>query len=109
MQKLLEAYRNNRLILFVGSGVSANIGLPPWRKLIDEIAQQLDYDPDVFGTYGNFLARAKYYRIKKGNIGPLRSWMDREWHKNIEVRNSEIHRLIVQGRFPAIYTATYDR
>ncbi|GAB6389502.1 SIR2 family protein [Stutzerimonas marianensis] len=109
MQKLVEAYQQNRLILFVGSGVSANIGLPPWRNLINEIAQQLDYDPDVFDTYGNFLSLAEYYRIKKGNIGPLRSWMDREWHRDIEIRDSEIHRLIVQGRFPAIYTTNYDR
>ena len=60
MQKLLEAYRQNRLILFVGSGVSANIGLPPWRDLIDEIALQLDYDPDVFDTYGYFLSLAVF-------------------------------------------------
>ena len=109
MDQLRDAYRNNRLILFVGSGVSANIGLPPWKELIDEIAVQLDYDPEVFNTYGNFLALAEYYRIKKGSIGPLRSWMDREWHRNIEIRDSEIHRLIVHGRFPAIYTTNYDR
>lgn len=35
--------------------------------------------------------------------------MDREWHRNIEIRDSEIHRLIVRGRFPAIYTTNYDR
>ena len=87
MDQLRDAYRNNRLILFVGSGVSANIGLPPWKELIDEIAVQLDYDPEVFNTYGNFLALAEYYRIKKGSIGPLRSWMDREWHRNIEIRD----------------------
>ncbi|WP_028239506.1 SIR2 family protein [Stutzerimonas azotifigens] len=109
MEKLREAYRSNRLILFVGSGVSANIGLPPWRRLIDQIALQLDYDPEVFNTYGNFLALAEYYRIKKGNIGGLRSWMDREWHKDIDVRQSDIHRLIVQGRFASIYTTNYDR
>lgn len=109
MDLLKDAYRNNRLILFVGSGVSANIGLPPWKELIDEIATQLGYDPEVFNTYGNFLALAEYYRIKKGNIGPLRSWMDREWHRDIEIRDSEIHRLIVHGRFPAIYTTNYDR
>lgn len=31
MDQLHEAYRNN----FVGSVVSANIGLPPWKELID--------------------------------------------------------------------------
>ena len=37
--------------------MSANIGLPPWKELIDEIAVQLDYDPEVFNTYGNFSPR----------------------------------------------------
>jgi hypothetical protein len=109
MDRLAEAYRNDRLILFVGAGVSASIGLPPWKRLIDEIAVQLDYDPDVFSTYGNYLALAEYYRIKKGNIGALRSWMDREWHRHIDIRQSHIHRLIVEGRFSDIYTTNYDR
>ncbi|WP_120993661.1 SIR2 family protein [Stutzerimonas urumqiensis] len=109
MERLREAYRSDQLILFVGSGVSANIGLPPWRRLVDQIALQLDYDPEVFGTYGNFLSLAEYYRIKKGNIGGLRSWMDREWHRNIDIRESAIHRMIVHGRFASIYTTNYDR
>lgn len=109
MQQLREAYRNKRLILFVGSGVSTNLGLPPWRQLSDEIAIQLGYDPEVFATYGNFLSLAEYYRIRKGNIGALRSWMDREWHRDIQIECSNIHRLIVHGRFPAIYTTNYDR
>ncbi|EKM95447.1 sir2 domain-containing protein [Stutzerimonas degradans] len=43
-------------------------------------------------------------------MGPLRSWMDREWHKpDIDISQSEIHRLITLGRFSRIYTTNYDR
>lgn len=62
---LKEDYKEGRLILFVGAGVSANLGLPTWSKLIDHLADELGYDPDVFKIYGNFLVLAEYYRIKK--------------------------------------------
>ena len=110
MDQLIEAYRQEDLILFVGAGVSSNLGLPTWDELINEIALQLDYDPDVFKTYGNHLALAEFYKIKKGNIGTLRSWMDREWHNpSIDIETSKIHQLIAEGRFPIIYTTNYDR
>jgi hypothetical protein len=110
MNDLKEAYRVGKVILFAGAGVSANLGLPTWSQLIDRIAGELGYDPNIFSTYGNPLALAEYYRRKKGSIGPLRSWMDREWHPtDVDVKSSEIHRHIVEGNFSKIYTTNYDR
>lgn len=110
MNDLKEAYRAGKLILFAGAGVSANLGLPTWPQLIDHIAKELGYDPSVFGTYGTPLSLAEFYRRRTGGIGPLRSWMDREWHKpGIDVKSSDVHRLIVHGSFSRIYTTNYDR
>lgn len=107
--QLIEDYKRGKIILFVGAGVSANLGLPTWGKLIGQLANELGYDPDIFKTYGDFLALAEYYRIKKGSIGSLRSWMDREWHaSSIDVSTSEIHKHIAKGNFPIIYTTNYD-
>lgn len=107
---IAQAYSNGKLILFAGAGVSANLGLPSWNELIDHLAAELGYDPKIFASYGNHLALAEYYRRKKGTLGPLRSWMDREWHKShIDIGSSEIHRLIAIGEFPRIYTTNYDR
>jgi hypothetical protein len=108
--ELLHAYRTGRLLLFAGAGVSANLGLPSWSELIAKIAEELGYDPKIFSSYGTHLALAEYYKRKKGTLGPLRSWMDREWHKpEIDIGSSEIHRLIALGKFPRIYTTNYDR
>lgn len=108
--ELKQAYRAGKLVLFAGAGVSANLGLPTWNELISRIASELGYDPKIFASYGTPLALAEYYRRKKGTLGPLRSWMDREWHKSdIDVRSSEIHRLIALGNFSRIYTTNYDR
>jgi len=108
--ELLDAHRTGKLMLFVGAGVSANLGLPGWGALIDHIAKDLGYDPKIFSTYGSPLALAEYYKKKRGALGPLRSWMDREWHKSTtDISKSDIHRLITQGNFSRIYTTNYDR
>lgn len=108
--ELLHAHRTGKLMLFVGAGVSANLGLPSWNALIEHIAKDLGYDPKIFSTYGNHLALAEFYKKKKGGLGALRSWMDREWHKSTtDISKSEIHRLITQGNFSRIYTTNYDR
>ncbi len=107
---LVEAVRNKRAILFVGAGVSKNVGVPTTTEIIIEIAKQSGYDPESFRTMGDLRALAEYYRLTKGNLGPLRSWMDVTWHRpDVQVTDSEVHRLIVELSFPIIYTTNYDR
>jgi len=108
--ELLHAYRTDKLMLFVGAGVSACLNLPTWSELTAHIARELGYEPEIFSTYGTPLALAEYYKKKKGSLGPLRSWMDREWHGGgTDITESQIHRLITLGRFSRIYTTNYDR
>lgn len=110
MDQLVQAYRSRTLLLFVGAGISMPLGLPSWRQLIDHMAAELGYDPDIYRTFGNDLALAEYYRIRKRQIGPLRSWMDREWHSSsIDISKSRVHELIAKLDFDLIYTTNYDR
>jgi hypothetical protein len=107
---LAEAIRNQRAILFVGAGVSKNVGVPTTDEVVAEIAKQLGQDPETFRSLGDHRALAEYYQLTKGTLGPLRSWMDVTWHQSkVDVRDSEIHRLIVELSFPLIYTTNYDR
>ena len=100
MDRLIQAYRSKRLILFVGAGVSMGLGLPSWRQLVDHMAKELGFDPDIYRTFGNDLTLAEFYRISKGQIGPLRSWMDREWHSpSTDISKSRIHELIATSDF----------
>lgn len=108
---LSESIRRGEVILFVGAGASTGLGAPPWSGLIAEIGRQLGYDEDVFASLGStYLALAEYYKIKEGRIGPLRSWMDTNWHvSDTKLKTSRAHRLITELSFKRIYTTNYDR
>lgn len=110
LKELTDAIRNKQVILFVGGGVSMNLGLPSWDALIAKLARDLGYDNEEFRRMGDHLVLAEYYRLNKG-IGSLRSWMDRKWHNTdkVDIKQSRIHQLIVELDFPVIYTTNYDR
>ncbi|ENE2488337.1 Sir2 family NAD-dependent protein deacetylase, partial [Escherichia coli] len=40
MEQLLADYKKGNVILFVGAGVSMNLGLPSWSQLVDHIATE---------------------------------------------------------------------
>ena len=97
-------------MLFVGAGVSMNLGLLSWKGLIAKMAEDLGFEASQFSTFGDYLALAEYYKIKTGSLGGLRSWMDRTWHSDaVNIGESDAHRLIVETDFPIIYTTNYDR
>lgn len=108
IEELAIAVRERRVILFIGSGVSQNLGLPSFSGLVQHLAKELNYDPEIYETHGDYLALAEYYQLEKGTLGPLRSWMDRTWNTGVDLAKSEIHRLIVELDFPIIYTTNYD-
>jgi hypothetical protein len=109
--ELSEAIRDRRVILFAGAGLSMSVGLPSWCELVGHMAEELGLPHGALSSPGTtYQTLAEYYRIKRGSIGPLRSWMDRNWKVSQErVRSSKVHQLIISLGFPIIYTTNYDR
>lgn len=106
---LADAIRRKQVILFVGAGVSQNLGLPSFRALIDLMAELLSFDPAVFGAYAGYAELAEFYYIQKGSLGSLRSEIDKAWHKDeARVDSSAVHQAIMALDFPIIYTTNYD-
>lgn len=110
IDELKEAINKKQAILFAGAGVSAALGAPTWGELINHIGKELGFEPDVFRSLSaNYLTLAEFYKIERGTIGPLRSWMDRSWNFPDEViKKSGVHKLIVELGFQTIYTTNYD-
>src|SRR3954454_4846513 len=88
-----------------------SVGLPSWDRLIDHLLEELGMDGSAIeGMNGGYQMLAEFYRLKKGSIASLRSWLDRNWRVSSErVSRSPLHRLIVDLKFPVIYTTNYDR
>jgi hypothetical protein len=107
----MAAIRDRRVILFAGAGLSMSVGLPSWRDFMSQIGEELNVAwKETLGQGVSYHMLAEYYRIQRGSIGPLRSWMDRHWAVSAKkVRASRTHRLIVSLEFPIIYTTNYDR
>ena len=111
LEDLIGAIRKRQAILFAGAGVSMTVGLPSWQTLIQHIAEELDVDLSGFSESDiNYLTLAEFYRIKQGSIGPLRSWMDRNWTiQEDKLKASRVHELICRLDFPIVYTTNFDR
>lgn len=106
---LKRSIKNGSVILFVGAGISATLGLPNWSELISHIAEELGYDYRLFKSYGDSLSLAEFYELEKGHLGELRSWMDTNWNVSDKtILDSKIYKDIVELRFPIIYTTNYD-
>jgi NAD-dependent SIR2 family protein deacetylase len=109
LRVLAEAVRTRRLILFVGGGISQNLGLPDFRQLVQHIVRELNFE-DQRISVSDYPVIAEAYATKHGHLGTLRSWMDTTWHPpTVDILKSEVHRLIVELNFPTIYTTNYDR
>jgi hypothetical protein len=108
--ELASQIRERRLILFVGSGISAHLGLPTWDEFIARLGEELGFEPDEFlGLSHDFRSLAEYYRLKKGSIHALCRKMGREWRvDDAALDRSAVHRLLVGFDFPLIYTTNYD-
>jgi hypothetical protein len=86
------------------------LGLPSWPALVGDIGEELGFDRDIFRDFSTYLALAEYYQIQKGSLRGLAALLDSKWHgPSVSVASSALHQLIVELRFPRIYTTNFDR
>ena len=63
LKNIQIASQTDRLVLFVGAGISANSGVPTWKQLIDEMKKEL---PDSISYETDDLKVAQAYKDMRG-------------------------------------------
>jgi hypothetical protein len=100
LEKIQEAKNDNKLVFFIGSGMSKNVGLPDWGELIDELKKDLNTTEEDYLKIAQlyFLEFGEYEYIKK-----VKSFFPSE---NIVIKNT--HSLLVKLFPQNIITTNWD-
>lgn len=101
---ICKASKNNKLIVFVGAGVSVNSGYPSWLNLISEFAMGLGIDLNS-SSVDDYLKIPQYYY----NLRKSKEYYDVILNKfNINAIPNKIHELILELEPAHIITTNYD-
>lgn len=99
-----EAIKNDRLVLFVGAGVSANSGMPLWGDALDKIKRALGRDLD---DETNNLKIPQLYYDERGK-NEYTTLMRKIFRYGEPLSTSSIHRQLMQFNVSTIITTNYD-
>ncbi len=108
-EDLVKRLAKDQVILFVGAGVSMDLGLPSYASLIRELGSQVGFDGEIFEVLGDYLTLAEYYHLEKDGLLDLQRYLQSKWKKTQkEVMASSVHRALVELRCKLIYTTNFD-
>lgn len=101
--QLQDAAKQNRLVVFVGAGVSASAGVPALNELIEKFKDEL---PDEMFDLGDVLKTAQAYKELRGDVEYLKEI--KKILKHEQTSCNQIHDSIMQLNPCHIITTNYD-
>lgn len=112
IKELAKLISEKKVMLFIGAGISASIGLPSWSELIGELGKTAGCEASVFSEYGDNMLLAEYTESLEN--GKIQEIFSEKWdiNKNLELKkaleDSEIYKYIMELDCPVIYTTNFD-
>ena len=101
--RIQEASRQNRLVIFIGAGVSTNSGVPMWGKLIDALKKDL---PESLKDEKDDLKIAQLYKDSRGHKEYIEKVKESLMYG--KVSPNPIHNIILDLKPCHIITTNYD-
>ena len=110
LDELAKLIADKKVMLFIGAGISASLQFPSWEKLINELAKELGYEPELFKSYGDYMMLAEYAKInmKEQLYDKLSDTFTITNEIQKDLHDSELYKKIAKLDFPVIYTTNYD-
>src|SRR5699024_11755201 len=105
IKKIKEANENNKLVAFVGAGVSANSGVPTWNELIKEMAKDIG-EFDITRYPDLFMKIPQYYFNERGEKEYYEK-LNEDFYNN-KYKTNPIHHEIFKLNPTHIITTNYD-
>jgi hypothetical protein len=109
---LRRAYREGRLIPFLGAGFSRPLKLPSWSKLMTWMAEPLGFDPRLFALHGTSTQLAGYYDLEKDGLGEFIQQMRTRFHAPAVVKrrraSGQHQALAALDEVRRIYTTNFE-
>lgn len=113
IDRIANRILKKKLVLFIGAGMSNNIGAPTWNELIEHLSINNDCDFGVSSLLGNNLELAEYFtcyydscKNEKAVLKEVANIFDEDYN---ELKSSEIYKMLVSLNVDTIYTTNYDR
>ncbi|PTL76842.1 SIR2 family protein [Vitiosangium sp. GDMCC 1.1324] len=109
---LRKAYKEGRLIPFLGAGFSVPLSLPSWRELTGWMAKDVGFEADLFELHGRNEQLAEYFdRIGPRNLQRLIHEMTRRFDSaeaETKRKSSPTHQALARLNWHTLYTTNYD-
>lgn len=105
IKKIKEASKNNKLVVFVGAGVSANSGVPTWGELVKEMAKDLG-EFNLEKSQDLYLKIPQYYFNERGE----KEYFEKlnEFFLNQNYKTNALHKEILKLEPTHFITTNYD-
>lgn len=108
IENMKMALKRDKLVIFVGAGVSKNSGIPTWGQMVRQFAERMGYPVDRLST-------TEYIRIPQYFYGMDHSKNHEEYYRilqeviALDVKPNPLNDLIAQIHPKHIVTTNYDK
>lgn len=112
LDELAKLLIEKKVMLFIGAGISASLGLPTWNGLMRELGKKEGFEEELFQCHGDNMLLAEYVG-RNGNVAVydmMKEQLSIDGNKDIEekLENSQIYKAILGLGCPVIYTTNQD-
>lgn len=107
---LINEFKKNNVVLFVGAGISINYGLPSWSSLLDSLGKRfLSQNNDRYKFYQscNYQEKAQYLYDISDKITVINN-INEIFSFSLDVNNNSIHEIITSLPINNIITTNWD-